>query len=195
MLLGWLLLLNGQGAFAQADTLCNPNENQKLFSEVYFNYGSATNSFSAFNRFTYVVGQSVVSPQNMQSEGFQGGVGNYSPWYLPPQPPILIASQGDFKDRIKISWNVNPLSTPPSGFTLFRDGSFLADLGKNVREFLDFNTQAGEDYEYSIVAKNVFGDGSPSKFVGFVNPNGVVSGKIETNSGNPVPGVEVRLRH
>jgi Concanavalin A-like lectin/glucanases superfamily/Bacterial Ig-like domain len=193
MLLGWLLLFNGQGALAQADTLCNPNENQKLFSEVYFNYGSATNVFSAFNRFTYVVGQSVVSPQNMLSQGFQGGVGNYSAWFLPPQPPILTASQGDFKDRIKISWNVNPLSPSASGFVLFRDGSFLADLGADVREFLDFNTQAGEFYEYSIVAKNVFGTGSPSKFVGFVNPNGVVSGKITTNSGNPVPDVEVRL--
>jgi len=66
-------------------------------------------------------------------------------------------------------------------------------LGENIRDYWDFNIQAGEHYEYSIVAKNVFGTGSASKAVGFVNPNGVVSGKVETISGNPVPGVEVRL--
>lgn len=193
VLLGWLMLFGWQKTFAQADTLCDPNENKKIFGELYFTYGSATNVYSAFNRSTFVVGQPLVSPQNMLSQTSQGGFGVYSPWYLPPQPPILIASQGDFKDRIKISWNVNPLSTPPTGFILYRDGSFLADLGEDVREYLDFNTQAGEFYEYSIVAKNIFGTGSPSKYVGFVNPNGVVSGKVETNSGNPVPGVEVRL--
>jgi hypothetical protein len=187
MLLGW------QNTFAQSDTLCDPNENKKIFGELYFNYGSVTNAYSAFNRSTFVMGQPLASPRNMLSQGYQAGFGVYSPWYLPPQPPILVASQGDFKDRIKISWNVNPLSTPPTGFVLYRDGSFLADLGEDIREFLDFNTQAGEFYEYSIVAKNVFGTGSPSKFVGFVNPNGVVSGKVETSSGNPVPGVEVRL--
>ena len=193
VLLGWLLLFGWQNTFAQSDTLCDPNENKKIFGELYFNYGSVTNAYSAFNRSTFVMGQPLASPRNMLSQGYQAGFGVYSPWYLPPQPPILGASQGDFKDRIKISWNVNPLSTPPTGFVLYRDGSFLADLGEGVREFLDFNTQAGEYYEYSIVAKNVFGTGSPSKFVGFVNPNGVVSGKVETNSGNPVPGVEVRL--
>ncbi|MFY7911211.1 MAG: LamG-like jellyroll fold domain-containing protein, partial [Emticicia sp.] len=188
-----LMVLSLLQVQAQTDTLCDPNENKKIFGELYFNYGSVTNAFSEFNRSTFVVGQPLASPRNMLSQQNQAGFGIYSPWFLPPQPPILIASQGDFKDRIKVAWNVNPLSTPPTGFILYRDGSFLADLGEDVREFLDFNTQAGEFYEYSIVAKNIFGTGSPSKFVGFVNPNGVVSGKVETNSGNPVPGVEVRL--
>ena len=186
----FLSLLNLQ---AQTDTLCNPNENVKIFGELYFNYGSSTNAFSQFNRSTFVVGQPLVSPQSMLSQEYQGGLGVYSPWYLPPQPPILLATQGDFKDRIRISWNVNALSPTATGFVIYRDGSFLVDLGADVRQFLDFNIQAGEYYEYSIEAKNVFGTGSPGKSVGFVNPNGVVSGKITTNSGNPVPGVEVRL--
>ena len=186
----FLSLLNLQ---AQTDTLCNPNENKKIFGELYFNYGSATNVYSQFNRSTFIVGQPLVSPRNMLSQANQAGFGVYSPWYLPPQPPILIATQGDFKDRIKISWNVNPLSPTSTGFVIYRDGSFLADLGENVRDFLDFNVQAGEYYEYSIEAKNVYGTGSKGLAVGFVNPNGVVSGKVETNSGNPVPGVEVRL--
>jgi hypothetical protein len=191
-LLGWLMLLSLQ-SFSQTDTLCSPNENKKIFGELYFNYGSANNAYSAFNRSTTIAGQPLVTPQNMLSQRFQAGLGVYSPWYLPPQPPILLATQGDFKDRIRITWNVNPLSPAPSGFVVYRDGSFLVDLGENVRDFLDFNVQAGEYYEYSIEAKNVFGTGTRSKAVGFVNPNGVVSGKISTNSGNPVPNVEVRL--
>lgn len=189
----WFIVFSFQKTIAQTDTLCDPNENIKIFGDLYFNYGSITNSYSAFNRSNMVIGQPLVSPQNMISQQIQAGFGMYSPWYLPPQPPQLLASQGNFKDRIKISWNVNPLSPAALGFILYRDGSFLADLGENIREFLDFNTQAGEYYEYSIVAKNIFGTGSSSKYVGFVNPNGVVSGKVETNSGNSVPGVEVRL--
>jgi hypothetical protein len=189
----WLILFSCQKVNAQTDTLCNPNENIKIFGELYFNYGSVTNAYSAYNRSNMAIGQPLVSPQSMISQKNQAGFGVYSPWYLPPQPPQLVATQGDFKDRIKISWNVNPLSPTATGFIISRDGSFVAEVGEDIRDFLDFNTQAGEFYEYSIKAKNVFGVGSPNTAVGFVNPNGVVSGKIETNSGNPVPGVEVRL--
>jgi hypothetical protein len=190
LLLVFLSLLQVQ---AQTDTLCNPNENRKIFGELYFNYGSVTNSYSAFNRSNVTMGQPLASRQNMLSQSFQGGFGIYSAFLLPPQPPILLATQGDFKDRIKLSWNVNPLSPAATGFVVYRDGSYLTDLGEDVRQFLDFNVQAGEYYEYSIIAKNSFGSGSEYKSVGFVNPNGVVSGKIETNSGNPVPNVTVQL--
>ncbi|MBC7409655.1 MAG: LamG domain-containing protein, partial [Arcicella sp.] len=188
ILLMFLSLLNVQ---AQTDTLCNPNE--KIFGELYFNYGSVVNAYSAFNRSNFTMGQPLVSVQSMLSQTFQSGFGVYSAFLLPPQPPILLATQGDFKDRIRLSWNVNPLSPIPTGFMIYRDGSYLTDLGEDVRQFLDLNVQAGEFYEYSIIAKNVFGSGFEYKSVGFVNPNGVVSGKIETNSNNPVSGVEVRL--
>ena len=188
-----VLLLTFWSGYAQTDTLCNPNENTKIFGELYFNYGSVVNSYSAFNRSNFTMGQPLVSVQSMLSQSNQSGFGVYSSFLLPPQPPVLLATQGEFKDRIRLSWNVNPLSPAPTGFTIYRDGSYLTDLGENVRQFLDFNVQAGEYYEYSIIAKNIFGSGSEYKSVGFVNPNGVVSGKIETNSNNPVPGVEVRL--
>ena len=188
-----LIIMSALRLHAQSDTLCNPNENLKIFGELYFNYGSVTNSYSQFNRATYVVGQPLVSKQAMLSQDNQGGFGVYSPWYLPPQPPVLVATQGDFKDRIRLAWNVNPLSPAPTGFVIYRDGSYLTDVGEDVRQFLDFNVQAGEYYEYSIIASNVYGEGSEYKSVGFVNPNGVISGVVQTNSTNPVPGVTVRL--
>lgn len=190
VLLMFLSLLNLQ---AQTDTLCNPNENKKLFSELYLNYGSASNVYSSSNRSTFILGQPLLSTKTMLSQANQAGFGVYSAFLMPPLPPLLVATQGDFKDRVRLSWTVNPLSSVPTGFSVFRDGSFLFNADGDVFDQLDLYTQAGEYYQYSIVAKNAFGSGSPGKAVGFVNPNGVVSGKISTNSGNPVPGVEVRL--
>ena len=190
ILLMFLSLLNLQ---AQTDTLCNPDENKKIFSELYFNYGSATNTYSSSNRSTFVMGQSLLSTKTMLTQSNQSEFGVYSSFLMPPLPPTLVATQGDFKDRVRLSWSVNPFSSVPTKFAIYRDGSFLYDVDGDVFERLDVYTQAGEYYQYSIVAKNAFGSGSPGTAVGFVNPNGVVSGKISTNSGNPVPGVEVRL--
>ncbi len=178
---------------AQTDTLCNPNEIKKIFGTSFLTYGGVTNAFNSYNRSDFTVGQAAVTVQNMLSQNRQTALGQWTPWLLPPQAPFLIASQGDYKDRVKISWQVNSLSPIPTSFVLKRDGAFMAELGPDIQEYLDFNVQAGEYYQYSVSAKNGFGLGSGNTYVGFVNPNGVVSGKIETNSGNPVPGVEVRL--
>ena len=187
------LLLSLPRLQAQTDTLCNPNDYKKIFGEAYLIYGGVTNSYSPYNRSDFSLGQGAVTVSNLISQNFQVGLGLWSPWLLPPQPPTLFASQGDFKDRILLKWEVNPLGPAPTSFVIYRDGSFLTELGVDVRQFIDFFTQAGEFYEYSIIAKNSFGEGTAFKSIGFMNPNGVVTGKIESNSGNPVPGVEVRL--
>ena len=189
----WIALAFYSPSFAQTDTLCNPNEIKKFFGETFLNYGSVTNGYSTYNRSDFTVGQPLISPTVSQSQKFQVGFGQWISWLLPPQPPTLKCSQGDFKDRIVLIWEVNPLGPVPTSFVIYRDGIYLTELGVDIRQFIDFYTQAGEFYEYNIVAKNTFGQGIGSKAVGFMNPNGVVSGKIETNSSNPVPGVEVRL--
>ncbi|MGB4969696.1 MAG: LamG domain-containing protein, partial [Saprospiraceae bacterium] len=60
-------------------------------------------------------------------------------------------------------------------------------------QYLDFNVQAGEVYTYGVYGLNVFGKGSVGNEIGFVNPNGVITGKVSTVSGNPVPGCAVNL--
>jgi hypothetical protein len=181
------------GVKAQQDTLCNPSEASKIFGEAFLTYGTFTNAYTVFNRTDVTIGQSLTTTVPVQSVNFQTGLGYWSKYLLPPQAPALLASQGDYKDHIQLSWQVNPLSPAASSFVIRRNGAFLTEVNADIQEYLDFNVQAGEFYEYSIVAKNGFGQGSQIKYVGFVNPNGVVSGKIETGSGNPVPGVEVRL--
>lgn len=181
------------GVKAQQDTLCSPTEATKIFGEAFLTYGTFTNAYTVFNRTDVTIGQSLTTTVPVQSVDYQTGLGYWAKYLLPPQAPALIASQGDYKDHIQLSWQVNPLSPAPSSFVIRRNGAFLAEVNADVQEYLDFNVQAGEFYQYSIVAKNAFGQGSPIQYVGFVNPNGVVSGKIESSSGNPVPGVEVRL--
>lgn len=189
----WVILLISWAGFAQTDTLCNLNDTKKIFGGGYLIYGGVTNSFNEQNRSDITLGQAAVTVKNSLSQNRQVGLGVWMPWLLPPQPPVTIASQGDYKDHVTVSWQKNPLSPAPTGYIVKRDGVFLVELGADILEYIDFNVQAGQFYQYSVTAKNSFGLGSPSTYVGFVNPNGVVSGKMETNSGNPVPGVEVRL--
>jgi len=83
------LLITSQRVFSQKDTLCDPNETKKIFGELYFNYGSVTNAYSAYNRSGFVVGQPLVSTQNMLSQAYQAGLGVYSSWYLPPPTTLF----------------------------------------------------------------------------------------------------------
>ncbi len=176
-------------AFAQTDTLCG----KKTYATVNLLYGTTYNAFNNSYSADQTAAQPFVTPQNMINGKYKMGNGIWSAWQLPPAPPTLIASQGDYKDQIRLSWEINPLSPRPTGFVIYRNGAFLENLDEDINQYVDRFVQAGEFYQYSIAAKNAFGVGSTNKYVGFVYPNGVVSGKIETNSGNPVPGVEVRL--
>ncbi len=188
--LGVLFLFLIQWAvIAQTDTLCG----KKTYATVNLLYGTTYNAFNSSYSADQTAAQPFVTPQNMINGKFKMGMGVWSPWQLPPAPPTLIASQGDYKDQIRLSWEINPLSPRPTGFVLYRDGAFLENLDEDVTQYVDRFVQAGVFYQYSVAAKNAFGVGSTNKYVGFVYPNGVVSGKIETNSGNPVPDVEVRL--
>lgn len=176
-----------------SDTDCNPTQGVAVTNgEVNFNYGSVTNAFSYTNRSSLTIGQPIVgrslSNQNVTEYGF------WTRFLLPPQAPFVMASQGDYPDRVQLMWNVDPLSSDAKdGFTIKRDGAFLAEVDADTRQFIDFNVQAGEFYEYEVIGKNQFGAGFPGPDVGFVNPNGVVTGKIETNSGNPVANAVVTL--
>ena len=193
LLLGWLLPL---AVFAQQPvdtTSCDPNANAEISSsEVNFNYGATTNAFGFTTRSNLIVGQpftgKVVNRENISEYGF------YARLFLPPQPASLVATQGDFPNRVLLEWTPDPLSSEPTeGFVIRRDGAYLDQVDIDTRQYIDFNVQAGEFYEYSVIGRNRFGNGSPGKDVGFVNPNGVVTGKIETFSGNPVTRATVTL--
>ncbi len=177
----------------QVETDCDPSANLPVTQgEVLFNYGSSTNAFSFRNRSSFTIGQPYVG--SGLSQKYTSQTGFWARFLLPPQAPNLRVSQGDFPDRILLRWDLDPLSAPVDiSYVVTRDGAFLAEVDKGIFQFIDFNIQAGEFYEYGVYGRNQFGNGKVGKGIGFVSPNGVVSGKVETFSGNPVPGAVVKL--
>ena len=159
---------------------------------VFFNYGSVVNAFNTKNQTTLSVGEPLIGPYFGQQ--FNGVAGFYSRFLLPPTPPTVTATEGDLKDRIQIEWVVDPLSPSPElGFNIYRDGAFIGHVEKEIRLFVDFNVQAGQFYNYQISGVNPFGEGTKGSGLGFLNPNGVVTGQVRTFSGNPVIGAGVTL--
>lgn len=177
--------------YLQAQSLtCEPDIEYQ--GEVFLNYGSVSNAVNSDNRTAFSLGQPVVG--EAVSADDRSAYGFYSRFLLPPSELILTASQGDFPDEVQLSWVVDPLSPVASnGFKVFRDGIWLADLGKDIRQYIHSNAQSGQFYEYEVIGYNSFGAGYARSVVGFVNPNGYVSGEVVTTSGNPVPGVVVQL--
>jgi hypothetical protein len=165
-----------------------------LFSKekFFFSYGGVINATSTGKRTSYLLGQSFTQESYAQTRTIRGGY--WSRLLLAPQAPIVQVSQGAFPDRIELSWNIDPLSpVVTEEFVITRNGSFLASLGKNARNFIDFNVQAGEFYTYGVAGVNLFGEGNRGSAVGFVSPNGFLSGKVSTQNNNPVAGVAVGL--
>jgi len=160
--------------------------------EVFFNYGSTTGGVSQYYYSSFTIGQPVVGPYF--GADYQGALGFWSRFLVAPSPPVVNASEGDYPDRILLQWDVDPLSPASDlGFKIFRDGAFLASLDPSTLEFIDFNVIPGNFYNYEVRGVNIFGDGYPAEVVGFVNPNGSVTGQITSINGNPVVDVQVTL--
>jgi hypothetical protein len=171
---------------------CLPPSATDFQGSIYLNYGFANNSFSTQYRVSGTVGQPLVetalSATNITITGF------WSQFLVPPLPPSLTASQGDYLDRIQLNWKPNPLGAAATGgYKLFRDGIYQALLDANTYNYNDYNVIAGKAYRYSIKGVNDYGDGCISEAIGFQVPNGTVTGWISTPNSNPVNDVLVSL--
>jgi hypothetical protein len=180
------------GIHAQQEIDCDPLANLPITQgDIIVNYGSATNVFSLRNRSSFTVGQPDVGSSQSLNNSSQAGF--WARFLSPPLAPVVMPSPGEFPDRVLVKWSVDPLSAPSNSFVITRDGAFLAEVDGGIRQFIDFNVQAGEFYTYGVYGRSQFGNGTIGREIGFVNPNGVVSGSVETLSGNPVPGAVIKL--
>ena len=187
-------ILFGLPRLFYAQTTCIPPDNPSRveMAEHYLIYGGQTNAISLSNTTLISVGQAVTGTAISGQYSTIGGI--WSILQKEPLQPSVTASKGAFNDRITLSWSMPALSSTPSrGFKIRRDGAFLAELQLGTTQFIDFNVQPGERYNYQIAGFNGFGTGSFGTDIGFVNPNGVVSGQIQTISGTPVVDAQVRL--
>ncbi|MEN9415885.1 MAG: hypothetical protein RLZ62_2189, partial [Bacteroidota bacterium] len=177
--------------YGQVSGECSYTVKPTYKGEVLFNYGSVTNALSLKNNTTFTIGQTFVGSHVSEANFSQSGF--WARFLLPPAPPVVIASEGDLEDRVQINWLPDALSPTATIFRLYRNGALLATVDGDTYSFIDFNVIAGKFYTYEVRAVNAAGEGRPGSALGFLNPNGVVTGQVKSTNGNPVPGAIVTL--
>ncbi|MCB9333274.1 MAG: T9SS type A sorting domain-containing protein [Lewinellaceae bacterium] len=189
---GWVcmgLSLQAQNVNCSGGTSSGPTT---YVGSIFRNYGSVTNAINNKYSTTGSLGELFIGAA-FGSE-YQTAAGFYSRFLLPPSAPLVQATEGDLKDRIEINWVVDALSPSSElGFNIYRDGAFIGKVDKQIRKYVDFNVQAGVFYTYEVAGANPAGEGYRGSTLGFLNPNGVVTGQVKTINGNPVVGAGVTL--
>ncbi len=187
-----LVLAVVQRMAAQSSPNCATASDEDYYkSTSFFNYGNVSNAYTTKTRLNVTVGQPVVGSYFAQQT--KGTFGFWSSFLMPPAAPVVMASEGDLEDRVQIDWAPDPLSPTATSYKLYRNGSLLAAVDGETFSFLDFNVIAGRFYTYEVTGVNTFGEGVRGSALGFLNPNGVVTGQVKSLGGNPVPGTIVTL--
>lgn len=175
--------------------LCMPLKGQYIMQNYTVTNGKADTALvnSKFKT-TASFGQYLVVG-TMTDNNRSSSTGIFGFYALPPRTPIMTASQGDYPDRVEINWSQEILSPPANVdyFLLYRDGQLLATLPVSEPFYKDFNVQPGVYYSYTVTSKNPYGTSPLGAAVGFINPNGTITGKITTTQGTPVNDVEVLI--
>ncbi|MGK0315848.1 MAG: hypothetical protein ACI86M_002080 [Saprospiraceae bacterium] len=193
LFMGGIFLCFAMTAIGQDSPNCaTVSVDNQLTGSALFNYGSATNSFNQDYRVSVTIGLPVVGT-SINEESFHG-FGYWTRFLLSPQAPLVRASEGELVDRIEINWALDPLSpVATNGYKIYRDGNLLATVDGNTDSYIDFNVIAGIFYTYEVSGINTFGQGPRNSTLGFLNPNGVVTGQVKSFGGNPVFGAIVTL--
>lgn len=193
-LLSLLLLFGVISARAQQD--CKDDINYTI-SNVTINGGAVPYISNDNGSVQVTVGQSYAGSSGSFNQGISSKAGFWGHYILEPQAPRSAASEGEYVDRIEVEWEVVDDRRGPevTGETtkVFRNGKLLTTVPLSQTSYVDFNVFPGEFYTYEIVTSNELGDTRPIQAVGFLNPNGRVTGKVETRSGAPVSDVKVIL--
>ncbi len=155
--------------------------------------GSMTNNqYSTF----MTLGQPFIGTATNYSEN-SAALGFWGFYLKEPRPPLVRASDGDFQNMVLVEWTVEDDRTGPpvtdSSVTLYRNGYVLTQLPVEQTQYQDMNVFAGEYYNYGVTSGNDMGVSYAQNDIGFLNPNGVITGHVETRSGNPMLDTKVML--
>jgi len=173
---------------------CEPNYTCPYFSLTngYIEGDAASTHFNT----KLTVGQPLAEVVTNYSS-FSSAMGFWSFYMKEPRPPIVRASDGDFQDMVLVEWTIEDDRTGPpvtgDDIQLFRNGYPYTTLPISQTAYQDLSVFPGEYYEYGVVSYNDMGTSHTEDNTGFLNPNGVITGHIETPSGNPVQDSKVTL--
>ena len=160
--------------------------------------GSATGQMTS-NEYNTIatIGQPLTTFSTTTNYTYKVTTGFWSYYLTEPAAPLVWASDGDYQDFIFIEWNVEGDRTGPKvtsdEVTLYRNGYALTTLPLTQTQYLDFNVFSGMYYTYGVSVENSMGESPTDDDVGFLNPNGMITGHVSTPSGNPVINTKVKL--
>ncbi|RMH74344.1 MAG: LamG domain-containing protein, partial [Gemmatimonadetes bacterium] len=162
--------------------------------DVVITYGSTTNVTNGSLYGEVTIGQTLVGSSSGSNNAIAHGL--WGLYLREPLPIQVNASQGDYPDQIVVEWNLDGLSAVADAeiaYKLYRNNALVAELSADQRRFVDTNVLAGIFYTYEVEGINEFGTSQRGAAVGFVNPNGVITGNISTTRGTPMADVEVSV--
>ncbi|MFZ5517055.1 MAG: hypothetical protein ACOY90_10480, partial [Candidatus Zhuqueibacterota bacterium] len=129
--------------------------------------------------------------ENSMATGF------WSHYLKEPAAPLVFASDGDYQDKVYLQWHIEGDRTGPpvtgDQVIVYRNKQTLVTLPISQADYQDFNVFPGMSYTYGVTVKNDMGVSHLDNDIGFLNPNGIVTGHVETPSGNPVFKTKVIL--
>lgn len=78
----------------------------------------------------------------------------------PPAPPSNLSGQAPSCGQASLSWTDN--SSNEDGFNIYRDGSYLDQVGTDVTTYQDYAVSAGTSYSYTVTAYSGAVESTPS---------------------------------
>lgn len=189
---GLLVELNCPGATGSVSPACLKIVAPNSFSgEMLVTFGGEVAMVNPTTRVSATVGQPFIG--DVTGANYSGTVGFWGRLLVPPAGPVVEATEGDLPDRVQIKWRPDPLSPASTSYNIYRDGVLLNSVSGEIRSMIDFNVIAGQIYRYEVTGVNGAGEGVRGATLGFVNPNGVVTGQVTSKNGNPVKNTLVKL--
>jgi len=167
-------------------------QNYSVSNQIVVSGGVQQTGNSQYNTII-TIGQPFIGTQ--EGGNYETSLGIWSLYLKEPEAPIVEASDGDFPDRIEIKFYQDAVSPPATiDFDIYREGTmFWEELSASLTSKLDMSVIAGHMYLYEAVSSNDYGSSPKGSDYGFVNPNGRITGHIETPNGNPIPDVLISL--
>jgi hypothetical protein len=191
-----LALLVSLSHRVQAQQDCEAEQNYSI-SNFTFNGSDASHIANDDNSSMITIGSPFTAAIGSANQGGSVVGGFFSYYNLEPQPPIVYASQGEYLDRIEIEWEIIDQRIGPwvtgTEASIYRNGRLYTTVPLKQTSFVDYNVFPGEFYSYEIVSSNESGDSRTLPVIGFLNPNGRITGTIETRLGTPVLDARVTL--
>lgn len=192
----WVALLGWSVVPLKAQQDCQEDVNY-VISNFTFNGGNAARISNDKNSSLITIGSPYTGVTGSANQGGSSVGGLFGYYNLEPQAPIVYASQGEYLDRIEIEWEIIDEHIGPwvtgSEASIYRNNRLYTTVPLKQTTFVDYNVYPGEFYTYEIVSSNQYGDSRTLPAVGFLNPNGRISGTVETRLGSPVLDAKVVL--